>query len=161
MLTLFGAADEVVDGFTRDQRFFTNFATVWRRNFTPDERTKIFSTIREFLAAALIDHMHIALVPILRDFVALQVNGSFLAVWLAHTAFGLPLAIYLLRNFFGSLPREIPHRTESSTGRSTYQLGSSSSLPLAATIVILIWRSVRSSYSLISAPMSSNSGVLR
>ncbi len=26
-----------IDGFTQNQRFFLNFATVWRRNFTPDE----------------------------------------------------------------------------------------------------------------------------
>jgi alpha-glucoside transport system permease protein len=34
-------------------------------------------------------------------------NGEFLAVWLAHTGYGLPFAIYLLRNFMGSLPREV------------------------------------------------------
>ncbi|HZX80196.1 MAG TPA: M13-type metalloendopeptidase, partial [Lysobacter sp.] len=32
-----GTADPKTDGITRDQRFFMNFATVWRRNFTPDE----------------------------------------------------------------------------------------------------------------------------
>ena len=28
-------------------------------------------------------------------------------MWLAHTAFGLPLAVYLLRNFIGALPSSI------------------------------------------------------
>jgi alpha-glucoside transport system permease protein len=37
----------------------------------------------------------------------LDLNGTFLAVWLAHTGFGLPLAIYLLRNYMGSLPASI------------------------------------------------------
>jgi len=32
---------------------------------------------------------------------------SYLGIWLAHTGFGLPLAIYLLRNYIGSLPKEI------------------------------------------------------
>lgn len=32
---------------------------------------------------------------------------SYLGIWMAHTGFGLPLAIYLLRNYIGSLPREI------------------------------------------------------
>jgi putative endopeptidase len=32
-----GQPDPMVDGFTRDQRFFMNWATVWRRNFTPEE----------------------------------------------------------------------------------------------------------------------------
>ena len=37
----------------------------------------------------------------------LDLNGTFLGVWLAHTGFGLPLAIYLLRNYIGSLPSSI------------------------------------------------------
>jgi alpha-glucoside transport system permease protein len=34
-------------------------------------------------------------------------NGTFLSVWLAHTGFGLPLAIYLLFNYISQLPRDI------------------------------------------------------
>jgi alpha-glucoside transport system permease protein len=37
----------------------------------------------------------------------LQLNGTFLGIWLAHTAFGLPLATYLLRNYIGALPSSI------------------------------------------------------
>jgi alpha-glucoside transport system permease protein len=37
----------------------------------------------------------------------LDLVGTFLGVWIAHTAFGLPLAIYLLRNYIGSLPSSI------------------------------------------------------
>ncbi len=32
-----GTPDPETDGLTRDQRFFMNWATVWRRNFTPQE----------------------------------------------------------------------------------------------------------------------------
>ncbi|UNK50511.1 peptidase [Lysobacter sp. S4-A87] len=32
-----GTPDPKTDGLTRDQRFFLNWGTVWRRNFTPDE----------------------------------------------------------------------------------------------------------------------------
>src|SRR6185295_13407640 len=47
-------------------------------------------------------------IPILRDiFAPLGLNGQFLAVWLAHTGYGLPFAIYLLRNYMGGLPREV------------------------------------------------------
>ena len=35
----------------------------------------------------------------------LGIAGSFLAVWLAHTGYGLPFAIFLLRNFMGELPQ--------------------------------------------------------
>ncbi|AXV07410.1 Alpha-glucoside transport system permease protein AglG [Euzebya pacifica] len=34
-------------------------------------------------------------------------NGSFLAIWLAHAGFGMPLAVYLLRNYIGALPKEV------------------------------------------------------
>ncbi len=46
-------------------------------------------------------------IPILQAFGQLGFAGEFLTVWLAHTGYGLPFAIYLLRNFMGSLPREV------------------------------------------------------
>jgi alpha-glucoside transport system permease protein len=46
-------------------------------------------------------------IPILQAYGKLGIAGDFLTVWLAHTAYGLPFAIYLLRNFMGSLPREV------------------------------------------------------
>jgi len=58
------------------------------------------------VVALLVVPLQIALVPILRDFRALQLNGTFLAMWLAHTGFGLPLATYLLFNYISGLPRE-------------------------------------------------------
>jgi alpha-glucoside transport system permease protein len=36
-----------------------------------------------------------------------HLSGTFPGIWLAHTAYGLPFAVYLLRNFFGTLPREM------------------------------------------------------
>ncbi len=59
------------------------------------------------IIALLVVPLQIALVPILRDYVALDLNGTFLAVWLAHTGFGLPLATYLLYNYISQLPRDI------------------------------------------------------
>ena len=55
----------------------------------------------------LVIPLQIALIPILRDYVAIHVNGTFLAVWLAHTGFGLPLATYLMFNYISELPRDI------------------------------------------------------
>jgi len=65
---------------------------------------KIFFTI---LFALLVVPAQIALIPILRDYMALNLNGTFLAVWLAHTGFGLPLATYLLYGFISQLPRSM------------------------------------------------------
>jgi len=54
----------------------------------------------------LVVPLQIALVPILRDYDKLHLNGTYLAVWLAHTGFGLALATYLLFNYIRTLPRE-------------------------------------------------------
>lgn len=59
------------------------------------------------VVAMLVVPLQIALVPILRAYVTLELNGEFLAVWLAHTGFGLALATYLLFNYISLLPRDI------------------------------------------------------
>ena len=47
------------------------------------------------------------LIPVLRAYNTLGLAGTFWGVWLAHTAYGLPLGIYLLRNYISSLPRDL------------------------------------------------------
>ena len=49
----------------------------------------------------------VALVPLLQALRRLGINGTFLAVWLAHIGFGMPLAIYILRNYMSTLPKAI------------------------------------------------------
>ncbi len=51
--------------------------------------------------------LQMTLVPISRFYAAVGLNGTFLGVWLFHTGFGLPYAIYLMRNFLGSLPSDL------------------------------------------------------
>ena len=51
--------------------------------------------------------LQMTLIPLLQIYVRFDLAGTYLAVWLAHTGFGLPLAIYLLRNYIGALPRSI------------------------------------------------------
>ena len=51
--------------------------------------------------------LQMTLIPVLRLFVDLNLSGTFPAIWLAHTAYGLPFAVFLLRNFFGALPRDL------------------------------------------------------
>jgi alpha-glucoside transport system permease protein len=65
---------------------------------------KFFFTI---VVALLVVPLQIALVPVLQDYTKLGLNGTYLAIWLAHTGFGLPLAIYLMFNYISTLPREI------------------------------------------------------
>ena len=47
---------------------------------------------------------HIGSIPI---FPALGIAGEFAGIWLPHTMFALPLAIYLLHNFIAGLPRDL------------------------------------------------------
>jgi len=58
------------------------------------------------LIMLLVVPIQISLVPLLSDFANLNINGTFLAIWIAHTAFGLPTATYLLYNYISQLPRE-------------------------------------------------------
>jgi alpha-glucoside transport system permease protein len=51
--------------------------------------------------------LQIAFIPLLRMFNAVGIEGTFLTVWLAHTGFSLPIAVYLMRNYMGGLPREL------------------------------------------------------
>ncbi len=51
--------------------------------------------------------LQMTLVPISRIYAQLGLNGTFWGVWLFHTGFGMPYAIYLMRNFLGSLPRDL------------------------------------------------------
>jgi alpha-glucoside transport system permease protein len=56
------------------------------------------------IVGLLVVPLQMALIPILRIYTNFDLNGTFPAVWLAHAGFGLPLAVYLLRNYMGSLP---------------------------------------------------------
>ncbi|MGP1356021.1 carbohydrate ABC transporter permease, partial [Roseicyclus sp.] len=55
----------------------------------------------------LVVPLQLALVPLLKLHQQVGIGQSFLGIWLAHTGFGLPLAIYLLRNYMVGLPRDI------------------------------------------------------
>jgi alpha-glucoside transport system permease protein len=72
------------------------------------------------MVALLVVPVQMTLIPVLRLYTDLTVDAelpilggrifgtsSFVGIWVAHTAYGLPFAIYLLRNFFGSLPRDL------------------------------------------------------
>lgn len=55
----------------------------------------------------LVVPLQLSLIPLLRFYSTVGLNNTYPGIWLAHTGFGLPLAIYLLRNYIGGLPREI------------------------------------------------------
>ena len=55
----------------------------------------------------LVVPLQLALIPLLQLHNDIGIGKGYLGVWLAHTGFGLPLAIYLLRNYMVGLPRDI------------------------------------------------------
>jgi alpha-glucoside transport system permease protein len=64
-------------------------------------------TVFLLIVALMVVPIQMALVPLLRIFRDLGVANGFGGIILAHTAFGLPLGIFLLRNFFITLPRDL------------------------------------------------------
>lgn len=55
----------------------------------------------------LVVPLQLALIPLLQLHLKAGIGKSYIGIWLAHSAFGLPLAIYLLRNYMAGLPRDI------------------------------------------------------
>lgn len=79
---------------------YAAYALAWMRF---PGRALILATIVGLLVVPL----QMSLIPLLRLYTDLGIGKSYLGIWLAHTAFGLPLAIYLLRNYIAGLPRDI------------------------------------------------------
>jgi alpha-glucoside transport system permease protein len=79
---------------------FAAFAFAWMK--FPLRDTLFFGIV-----ALLVVPSQIAYVPILSLFTDIGITGQYWAVWLAHTAFGIPFAVFLLRNFFVALPRDL------------------------------------------------------
>ena len=80
-----------------------------------------------------------SLIPVLQLSTNLGMTGTFPAVWLAHTGFGLPFAIFLLRNFFGQLPREMfesAYLDGASPTTAFFRLVLPLSVPAIASLVI-------------------------
>ncbi|MBO0899054.1 carbohydrate ABC transporter permease [Cellulomonas sp. zg-ZUI222] len=51
--------------------------------------------------------IQVTLIPLLSLYADVGVAGTFWAVWLSHTMFGLPLAVFLLHNFMREIPGEL------------------------------------------------------
>ena len=85
---------------------FAAYAFAWMRF---PGRTFFFLVLVGLLAVPL----QVTFIPVLSIFQRLQLNGTlpgfyaFLGIWVAHAGYGLPFAIYLLRNFFASLPSDL------------------------------------------------------
>lgn len=59
------------------------------------------------IVGLLVVPLQMTMIPILRLYNQLGLAGTLGGIWLAHTGYGLPFAIYLMRNFFASLPSDL------------------------------------------------------
>jgi alpha-glucoside transport system permease protein len=97
------------------------------------------------IVGLLVIPLQVTLVPVLRFFVTLdgltgqQVSGTYIALWLAHTGYGLPFAVYLLRMYFGGLPKEVFESAAidgASPTTAFFRLALPMSVPVIASLII-------------------------
>lgn len=82
------------------------------------------------IVGLLVVPLQLALIPLLTLHNQIGIGKGYLGVWLAHTGFGLPLAIYLLRNYMVGLPRDIIENARVD-GASDFQIFIKIILPLS------------------------------
>jgi alpha-glucoside transport system permease protein len=89
---------------------------------------------RALLVAAvvglLVVPLQLALIPLLQFHNAIGIGKGYMGIWMAHTGFGLPLAIYLLRNYMVGLPKDIIENAKVD-GATDFQIFTKIILPLS------------------------------
>jgi alpha-glucoside transport system permease protein len=91
------------------------------------------------VVAMLVVPNQIALQPIFALFTSIGLTGQYASVWIVHTAFGLPFAIFLLTNFFSALPKDLiesAHIDGASSFRTFWNLIIPLSVPALASLAI-------------------------
>lgn len=102
---------------------FAAYALAWMR--FPGRALLIAAVV-----GLLVVPLQLALIPLLKLHLAVGIGKGYLGVWLAHTGFGLPLAIYLLRNYMVGLPRDIIENAKVD-GATDFQIFTKIILPLS------------------------------
>ena len=82
------------------------------------------------IVGLLVVPLQLALIPLLRLHLDIGIGKGYLGIWMAHTGFGLPLAIYLLRNYMIGLPRDIIENARVD-GATDFQIFTRIILPLS------------------------------
>ncbi len=91
------------------------------------------------IVGLLVIPLQMTFIPILRIFNTLNINGTFLAVWIAHTGYGMPFAVFMLYNFFSSLPDDLfeaAYIDGASMWTVYYKLALPLSVPALASLII-------------------------
>jgi len=82
------------------------------------------------IVGLLVVPLQLALIPLLKFHLDIGIGKGYIGVWLAHTGFGLPLAIYLLRNYMAGLPKDIIENARVD-GATDFQIFTKIILPLS------------------------------
>ncbi|MGR3463192.1 carbohydrate ABC transporter permease [Limimaricola sp.] len=82
------------------------------------------------IVGLLVVPLQLALIPLLKFHNEIGIGKGYLGVWMAHTGFGLPLAIYILRNYMVGLPRDIIENAKVD-GATDFQIFTKIILPLS------------------------------
>jgi len=91
------------------------------------------------VVALLVVPIQIALIPVVKLYTRLGISGSIVSVIIFHVAFGLPFAIFLLRNYFAGIPRDLMEAARmdgASEGRIFFRLVLPLGLPAIASLGI-------------------------
>jgi alpha-glucoside transport system permease protein len=91
------------------------------------------------VVALLVIPIQIALIPIIKLYHSMGISGSILSVVIFHVAFGLPFAIFLLRNYFAGIPRDLLEAARidgASEGRIFFRVVLPLGLPAIASLAI-------------------------
>ena len=143
--------DEAINGANFGNAFVNSFAIALPATFIPlliSAFAAYAFTFMEFkgrdvlfltIVAMLVVPNYVALVPMLKIYAALGMNGTFPAVWLAHIGFGMSLAIYILRNYMATLPKTVIESAKidgASHFQTFYRLVLPMSVPALASFAI-------------------------
>lgn len=82
------------------------------------------------IVGLLVVPLQLALIPLLKLHNGIGIGKGYIGVWLAHTGFGLPFAIYLLRSYMVSLPKDIIENARVD-GATDFQIFTKIVLPLS------------------------------
>jgi alpha-glucoside transport system permease protein len=82
------------------------------------------------IVGLLVVPLQLALIPLLKLHLGIGIGKGYLGVWMAHTGFGMPLAIYLLRNYMAGLPRDLIENARVD-GATEFQIFTKLILPLS------------------------------
>lgn len=94
-------------------------------------------TLFVIIISLLVVPIQVALIPIMKDYTSLGLNGTYLGVWIAHTGFGLPLATYFLFNYMSQLPKDL-FESAYMDGATNYQIFTRLVIPLSVPAIASI-----------------------